>query len=144
MTERVRAILITPNNTMLFIKRIRPGIAPYWVTVGGGVEDTDASRHAALLREIGEEIAGTAQILRQLHEMENDKGEKELFYLALVERWNFADRTGPEFSRTDRGEYLLEEVPLSTQALDQVNLMPPEFAAVLRQAVEHGDLLTTP
>ena len=29
---------------------------------------------------------------------------------------------------------------LTTQALAEINLMPPEFATVLRKALEHGDL----
>ena len=43
MKQRVRAILITPDNTMLLMKRIRPGSAPYWVIIGGGVEASDAT-----------------------------------------------------------------------------------------------------
>ncbi|MFD0623542.1 NUDIX domain-containing protein [Streptomyces sanglieri] len=76
MKQRVRAILITPDNTTLMIKRIRPGIAPYWVIVGGGIEDSDTSQEAALLREIREEIAGDAEIVRLLHEIKNPKGRR--------------------------------------------------------------------
>ncbi|MEU2632081.1 NUDIX domain-containing protein [Kitasatospora sp. NPDC007106] len=47
---------------------------PYWVIVGGGVENTDTDREAALLREISEEIAGDAEILRLLHQLDNPKG----------------------------------------------------------------------
>ncbi|MEY9839379.1 NUDIX domain-containing protein [Streptacidiphilus sp. EB103A] len=143
MKERVRAVLITAHGTTLLIKRVRPGIAPYWVIVGGGVEHTDASREDALLREIREEIAGTAHILRLLHELKNDNGETELFYLARIDHWNFDDRTGPEFSRTDRGEYILQEVPLTVDALSELNLLPEQFAAVLREAVGRGELHTT-
>ena len=35
MIERVRAIVLTPNNTMLTIKRTKPGTASYWVLPGG-------------------------------------------------------------------------------------------------------------
>ncbi|GAA0290386.1 hypothetical protein GCM10010302_31160 [Streptomyces polychromogenes] len=141
MKQRVRAVLITPHETMLVIKRIRPGIAPYRVIVGGGVEETDASLEDALLREVREEIAADAQIVRLLHTAENPKGETEFFYLARVGTWNFDDRTGPEFARDDRGEYLLEEVPLTTDALAALNLLPEEISAVLSRALEAGDLL---
>ncbi|MFF3542012.1 NUDIX domain-containing protein [Streptomyces platensis] len=143
MKQRVRAILITPDNTVLLMKRIRPGIDPYWVIVGGGVEDSDASREDALLREVREEIAGEAEIVRLLHQLENPKGETEYFYLAHITHWNFDDKTGPEFQRDDRGEYLLDEIPLTTEALTEVNLLPEEITHVLRVALERGDLLTT-
>ncbi|MEU6164852.1 NUDIX hydrolase [Streptomyces tanashiensis] len=141
MKQRVRAVLITPRNTTLVMKRVRPGSDPYWVIVGGGVEETDATREDALLREVREEIAGDGEIIRLLHEMENAKGEKEYFYLARVHTWDFADRTGPEFARDDRGEYVLEEIPLTTEAIANLNLLPEEISTVLRDAIERGDLL---
>ncbi|MGX1851125.1 NUDIX hydrolase [Streptomyces sp. NPDC055299] len=143
MKQRVRAILITPDNTLLLMRRVRAGIAPYWVIIGGGVEDTDASREDALLREVREEIAGEAEITRLLHQLENVQGETEYFYLARIGKWNFDDRTGPEFQRDDRGEYLLDEIPLTTEALASVNLLPEEISNVLREAIERGDLHTT-
>ncbi|MGA5819478.1 NUDIX hydrolase [Kitasatospora sp. NPDC094028] len=140
MQHRVRAVLLTPNDTMLLIKRIRPGIDPYWVIVGGRIEPTDASPEEALLREVREEIAGEAEIVSLLHTTET-ANERQDFYLATIEKWSFEDRTGPEFSQEGRGEYLLEEIPLTTDALDAVNLLPQDFAAVLRAAVERGELL---
>ncbi|MDH6577567.1 NUDIX domain-containing protein [Kitasatospora sp. MAP5-34] len=142
MQERVRAVLLTPNDTMLLIKRIRPGIDPYWVIVGGKIETTDASPEDALRREVREEIAGEAEILQLLHTIETDD-ERQMFYLARIEKWNFEDRTGPEFSQEGRGDYLLEEIPLTTAALDTVKLLPQEFATVLREAVESGDFLAS-
>ncbi|MFI9275501.1 NUDIX domain-containing protein [Kitasatospora sp. NPDC052896] len=142
MIRRVRAVLVTPTNTTLLIKRIRPGIAPYWVIVGGKVDPTDASPEDALLREVHEEIAGEAQIVSLLHTIETDD-ERQDFYLATIESWNFEDRTGPEFSQEGRGEYLLEEIPLTAEALDVINLLPQEIATVLRGAVEGGELLAT-
>lgn len=143
MKQRVRAILITPDNTLLLMKRIRPGIDPYWVVIGGGVEDSDASREDALLREVREEIAGEAQVVRLLHRLENPKGETEYFYLAHIRQWNFDDKTGPEFQRDDRGQYILDEIPLTTEALTDVNLLPEEITHLLHKAFQRGDLLTT-
>ncbi|MCG6493334.1 NUDIX domain-containing protein [Kitasatospora sp. A2-31] len=140
MQHRVRAVLLTPNNTMLLIKRIRPGIDPYCVIVGGKIEPTDASPEDAVRREVREEMAGEAEIVRVLHTIETSD-ERQDFYLATIEKWSFEDRTGPEFSQEGRGEYLLEEIPLTADALDAVNLLPQEIAAVLRNAVERGELL---
>ncbi|MFD8751411.1 NUDIX domain-containing protein [Kitasatospora sp. NPDC059577] len=123
MQHRVRAVLLTPNDTTLLIKRIRPGIDPYWVIVGGKIEPTDASPEDALRREVREEIAGEAEIVSLLHTIETDD-ERQDFYLATVDKWSFEDRTGPEFSQEGRGEYFLEEIPFTTEALDAINLLP--------------------
>ncbi|GLW58739.1 NUDIX domain-containing protein [Kitasatospora phosalacinea] len=141
MKERVRAILLTDHTTMLVINRIRPGIDPYQVLVGGGVENEDSDLEAALLREIREEIAGEATGLSPFHQFENDRGETEHFYTARVTAWNFDDRSGPEFSRDDRGEYLLEEVPLTADAIGALNLMPPQIKTALLDALDEGTLL---
>ncbi|MEV6207411.1 NUDIX hydrolase [Kitasatospora sp. NPDC051914] len=127
MQHRVRAVLLTPNNTTLLIKRIRPGIDPCWVIVGGKIEPTDASPEDALQREVREEIAGQAEIVSLLHTLETDE-ERQDFYLATIDKWSFEDRTGPEFSQEGRGEYLLEEIPLTTEALGAINLLPQEIA----------------
>ncbi|MFB8170141.1 NUDIX domain-containing protein [Kitasatospora purpeofusca] len=140
MQHRVRAVLVTPNNTTLLIKRIRPGVDPYWVIVGGKIEPTDTSPEQALIREVREEIAGEPRIVRHLRTIETDTDHED-FYLATIERWSFEDRTGPEFSEEGRGEYLLEEIPLTAEAIDAINLLPQEIAAVLRAAVERGELL---
>ncbi|MFE5908812.1 NUDIX domain-containing protein [Streptomyces wedmorensis] len=139
MIERVRAILVTADDTMLVIRRIRPGIPEYWVLPGGGVEPGDESREAALHREIHEEIAGKADIIRLLHTTESDD-ERQLFYLARIATWSFEDRTGPEFSAEGRGEYALEEIPLTLEGLDGIDLKPEEIAHVLRGAISAGSL----
>ncbi|MGW1014625.1 NUDIX hydrolase [Streptomyces termitum] len=141
MTERVRAVLVTPDDTMLVIRRTRPGVPEYWVLPGGGVEPEDASREAALHREIHEEIAGKADIVRLLHTLESD-GERQLFYLARITTWSFEDRTGPEFSAEGRGAYALEEIPLTPAGLDGIALKPEEIAHVLREALHTGSLGT--
>ncbi|SCF91950.1 NUDIX domain-containing protein [Streptomyces sp. Ncost-T10-10d] len=139
MNERVRAVLVTADGTMLVIRRTRPGIPEYWVLPGGGVEPSDESREAALHREIHEEIAGKADIVRLLHTMESDD-ERQLFYLARIATWSFDDRTGPEFSAEGRGEYALEEIPLTMEGLDDIDLKPEEIAHVLRGAISAGNL----
>ncbi|MFE6907090.1 NUDIX hydrolase [Streptomyces erythrochromogenes] len=140
MKERVRAVLVTDDDTMLVIRRTKPDIPEYWVLPGGGVEPGDESREAALHREIHEEIAGKADITRLLHTMETD-GERELFYLARIATWSFEDRTGPEFSAEGRGEYALEEIPLTVEGLDGIDLKPEEIAYVLRGAISAGSLV---
>lgn len=141
MKQRVRAVLMTPTNTMLAIKRIRPGVPAYWVLPGGGVEADDESLEAALHREVWEEIAGRAEITDLLCTLESDD-EQQFFYLARVTQWNFDERSGPEFSRDDRGEYLLEEVPLTADGLDAIDLKPEEIAGQILKALGDGRLAT--
>ncbi|WP_084219811.1 NUDIX hydrolase [Spirillospora albida] len=138
--HRVRAVLLTPEGNLLLMKRIRPGVEPYWVVIGGGVEDTDAGPLDALHREIREEIAGSADIVRHLHTLESPGGGREDFYLAAITNWNFTARTGPEFTRTDRGEYRLEQIPATPQAVAAINLKPNPIADVLRAELDAGTL----
>ncbi|MEV7871034.1 NUDIX domain-containing protein [Streptomyces sp. NPDC088124] len=83
MIERVRPVLVIADDTMPVIRRTRPGVPEYWVLPGGGVEPCDEPRETALHREIHEEIAGKADIIRLLHTTESDN-ERLLFYLARV------------------------------------------------------------
>lgn len=144
MKERVRAVLVTQTNTLLLIKRTRPGVPWYWVLPGGGVEPTDASREAALHREIREELAGTAEIVSLLHVL-GTADERHYIYLARITNWSFDERTGPEFTMPGRGEYALEEIPLSVAGLDRVALKPDAIAAFLRGALQsQGGLFAQP
>lgn len=139
MIERVRAVLVTTDDAMLVIRRTKPGVPVYWVLPGGGVEAGDDSREAALQREIHEEIAGKADIIRLLHMMESDD-ERQLFYLARIATWCFDDRTGPESRAEGRGEYALEKIPLTPEGIDSIDLKPEEIAHVLRGALRDGTL----
>jgi 8-oxo-dGTP pyrophosphatase MutT (NUDIX family) len=143
MIERVRAVLVTASDEALMIKRIRPGMAPYWVLPGGHVDPGDPTLEAALAREILEELAGELEVLSLIHIEELDD-ELQFFYLGRIEHWSFADRTGPEFSEDGRGEYALDEIPLTLEALSLIDLKPAEIAAVVRAAVADGDLFSLP
>ncbi|MFJ2812157.1 hypothetical protein [Streptomyces sp. NPDC087294] len=75
--------------------------------------------------------------------MTNGSGETEYVYLARIQEWNFADRSGLDFQRDDRGGYILDELPLTPEAIADVNLLPEELSAILCEALDHGDLLAT-
>ncbi len=57
--RRARAILITPENRLVLIKRKKPGVL-YYVLPGGCIEDGETSQDA-IVREIFEEV-GSALI----------------------------------------------------------------------------------
>ena len=53
MRKSARAIIITKENKLLVMKRTKPD-GVYYVTIGGGIEDSETSEQA-LLRELKEE-----------------------------------------------------------------------------------------
>lgn len=130
MSDRVRAALITRDNRLLTIKRVKPGQAPYWVLPGGGVDPSDRSLEDALHREISEELAGRATVHSLMQVIERG-GDRHYIYLARIHSWCFADRSGPEFAESGRGEYILEQIPLT--GLGRIDLVPPETASLLRR-----------
>lgn len=145
MTDRVRALLITPAGDLLTIRRVRPGQDPYWVLPGGGV-DAGEDLETALARELQEEIAATADIHSLLHILERG-GERQYFYLARARTWsaNPADRSGPEFEDSARGEYHLQTIPLTAGALAAIDLKPEPVSELLLSYLRAGtDLFTLP
>jgi ADP-ribose pyrophosphatase YjhB (NUDIX family) len=146
MIERVRAVLVTPDGCLLAIRRDRPDRATYWVLPGGHVDTGDQSREAALSREISEEIAGQADITSLLQVLESETGgERQYISLGRIASWDFAARTGPEFSEPGRGIYQLEQIPLTLAGLTAIDLKPAAVAELLRNAVGKGrDLFTLP
>jgi ADP-ribose pyrophosphatase YjhB (NUDIX family) len=142
--ERVRAILVTPARHLLTIRRSRPGTADYWVLPGGHVEPADTTREAALHREVREELCADIRIHGLLHVLESP-GERQLFYLAHVDRWSSSDRTGPEFTDPTRGGYDPQTVPLTVDGLVTIDLKPDPLADLLLSHLRQGiDLFTLP
>ena len=131
VADRVRAVLITPDDQLLTIKRVRPGQDPYWVLPGGGVgmgEDLET----ALARELREELAATADVHSLVYVLERGD-ERQYFYLARVRAWSAdaSDRDGPEFTAPARGEYHPQAIPLTAQALAAIDLKPAPLADFL-------------
>ena len=140
--ECVRAVLLTPADRLLLIRRTWPGGTPYWVFPGGHVEPDDPSLRAALIREVREETGTEPQIIGLLQVLA-DEHQRQYFSLARIGSWSDVGRTGPEFDDPDRGEYRLEEIPLTVEALDAISVEPKEIAALLRDAITTGtDLIT--
>ena len=146
MIERVRAVLVTPDGCLLAIRRDRPGRATYWVLPGDHVDPGDQGLEIALSREIREEIAGEADITSLLQVLDSGSGdERQYFYLGRIASWDFAARTGPEFSEPGGGTYQLEQIPLTAAGLGAIDLKPAAVAGLLRDAVAAGrDLFTLP
>jgi ADP-ribose pyrophosphatase YjhB (NUDIX family) len=144
VSERVRAVLVTGNGRLLTIKRIKPGQEPYWILPGGGVEAYDASLEAALHRELQEELAATAKI-HSLIQVVHHWQDRHHIYLARIHHWDWASRSGPEFTTPGQGEYALEQTPLTVPGLTSINLEPPAVRDLLKSTVASGaDLFALP
>jgi ADP-ribose pyrophosphatase YjhB (NUDIX family) len=145
VTDRVRAVLVTPDDELLTIRRLRPGRPVYWILPGGGVEDGE-DPSTALARELREEIAATADVHSLLY-VQEWAGGRHYFYLARVHTWSAdpGDRTGPEFTEPGHGEFDIEPVPLTAEAVQSIDLKPEVFSQFL---VDHlradTDLFTLP
>lgn len=130
LIRRVRAILLTDRQTILFIKRVKPAAAPYWVAPGGGVEVYDANLYDTLHRELGEELGATIQVLCAGFVLEHTIGEKNLqehFFVCRLIDFNLGLRSGPEFLDPRRGDYIPDEVPLDADALRRLNVKTPQL-----------------
>lgn len=134
MIERVRAVLVTPRDELLFIRRERPDAPIYWVASGGHVEPTDASHEDALRREVREELAGTPDVAKLIQVIEGAT-DRQYIYLARIEDWSFPDRSGPELTQVGRGVYALDAIPMTTAALAGITLKPDALAAFLSAAL---------
>ncbi|MCP2323796.1 8-oxo-dGTP pyrophosphatase MutT (NUDIX family) [Hamadaea flava] len=139
MKERVRAALLEGDNLVVF-RRQRPGVPVYWALPGGGVEPEDADLVAALRRELDEEMKAEIgePVLLTSRETPYADGKSPLQHLfaARLISLDFAKRHGPEFSDPSKGEYAVERIPLTKEALTDCRLFPPELADYLREHVD--------
>ncbi|MBH0244569.1 NUDIX domain-containing protein [Streptomyces cavourensis] len=128
--RNARAIILDGDEPIL-IKRTKPGREPYWVSVGGSVEEDDATVEAALHREVFEELGGKLERAQLVHlitnELRGGVGIQHIF-AARLKSMDLAARTGTEFAKPERGKYEVVRVPFTAEAVHELNLMPQELA----------------
>lgn len=137
MTERpvvkrtARAILLDGDDLVL-IKRTKPGVDPYWLTPGGGVEPEDATVVDALHREVDEELGAkiTDVVPCFVDTVEHiaDGGVtgvkvQHFFVCFYWSPWTPRRRHGPEIDEPS-GEYEIVRVPFSRVGIAAVHLVP--------------------
>jgi 8-oxo-dGTP pyrophosphatase MutT (NUDIX family) len=139
--RRVRAVLLTKNNKLLFIKRIKPNKPhPYWVAPGGGVEDADESLLDALKRELCEELGATVEILDFGFMISHTKASKNLeehFFICRLVDYDLSLRHGPEFDDPTRGEYIPVEIALTPEAIRAIDIKTKELRDWLLDNLGH-------
>ncbi|MCX4448033.1 NUDIX domain-containing protein [Streptomyces sp. NPDC087866] len=136
MTERpvvkrtARAILLDGDDLIL-IKRTKPGVDPYWLTPGGGVEPEDATVVDALHREVDEELGAKITdvvpcFVDTVEHIEEGgvKGVKvQHFFVCRLDSMDLSLRHGPEIDEPCGG-YDVVRVPFSRVGIAAVHLVP--------------------
>ena len=91
-------------------------------------------------------VMSPADITSLLQALDSGSGDgRQYFYLGRIASWDFAARTGPEFSEPGGGTYQLEQIPLTAGGLGAIDLKPAAVAGLLHDAVAAGrDLFTLP
>lgn len=131
MVKRTARALLLDGDQLVLIKRTKPGIAPYWVTPGGGVEPDDASVVAALHREVDEELGAKVtdvvpafvDTVEHITEDGAHGVKVQFFFACRLESMDLDRRHGPEVDNPC-GEYEVVRVPFSRLGIASVGIVP--------------------
>jgi 8-oxo-dGTP pyrophosphatase MutT (NUDIX family) len=131
VVKRTARAIILDGDRLVLIKRTKPGIAPYWLTPGGGVEGDDPNILAALHREVDEELGGkiTDAVPAFVDTTEHiaDDGSHgvkvQYFFACRLESMDLTRRHGPEIDEPV-GEYEVVRVPFTRVGIASVDIVP--------------------
>jgi 8-oxo-dGTP pyrophosphatase MutT (NUDIX family) len=131
VVKRTARAILLDGGSLVLIKRTKPGIAPYWVTPGGGVEPGDATVVQALHRELDEELGAkvTDVVPAFVDTIEHiaDDGSHGVkvqhFFACRLATMDPSRRHGPEVEEPS-GEYEIVRVPFSRVGLASVEIVP--------------------
>jgi 8-oxo-dGTP pyrophosphatase MutT (NUDIX family) len=157
MTERpvvkrtARAILLDGDDLVL-IKRTKPGVDPYWITPGGGVEPADETVLAALHREVYEELGAKITdvvpcFVDTVEHIGADGGatgvKVQHFFVCRLASMDPALRHGPEVEEP-RGTYEIVRLPFTPEGLGSVTVVPESLRVYLTRNVQGIRALLAP
>ncbi|MFC4495534.1 NUDIX domain-containing protein [Streptomyces ovatisporus] len=137
---------------LVLIKRTKPGLEPYWITPGGGVEPgVDDTVIDALHREVDEELGGKvtdvvpAFVDTVPHTTESgESGVKvQHFFVCRLASMDLSRRHGPEVEEPS-GEYEVVRVPFTREGVTSVEVVPPALRAYLERNIEGVQALLAP
>ncbi|MCL2554297.1 MAG: NUDIX hydrolase [Actinomycetia bacterium] len=131
VVKRTARGIVLDGDHLILIKRTKPGLAPYWVTPGGGVEEEDADVLTALHREIDEELGGKitdavpafVDTIEHIAEDGSHGVKVQYFFACRLESMDPARRHGPEVE-APCGDYEVVRVPFSRMGLASVDIVP--------------------
>lgn len=131
VVKRTARAILLDGASLVLIKRTKPGLAPYWVTPGGGVEPGDATVTAALHRELDEELGAKVtdvvpafvDTVEHISEKGSHGVKVQYFFACRLTAMDPARRHGPEVDEP-RGDYEIVTVPFSRVGLASVEIVP--------------------
>jgi 8-oxo-dGTP pyrophosphatase MutT (NUDIX family) len=144
VVKRTARAILLDGPDMIVIKRTKPGLAPYWITPGGGVEPgVDDTVVQALHREVDEELGAKvtdvvpAFVDTVPHPTEDaeDGVKVQHFFACRLGSMDLSRRHGPEVEEPC-GEYEIVRLPFTREGVASVEVVPPSLRAYLDRNIE--------
>jgi 8-oxo-dGTP pyrophosphatase MutT (NUDIX family) len=131
VVKRTARAILLDGSSLVLIKRTKPGLAPYWVTPGGGVDPGDTTVTGALHRELDEELGAKVMdvvpafvdTVEHIAEDGSHGVKVQHFFACRLLAMDLSRRHGPEVDEP-MGEYEIVRVPFSRVGLASVEIVP--------------------
>jgi len=132
VVKRTARAVLLDGDDLILIKRTKPGVDPYWLTPGGGVETSDTTVVNALHREVHEELGAKitdvvpcfVDTVEHIGKNRGATGVKvQHFFVCRLESMDERLRHGPEVEEPT-GEYEIVRVPFTRVGIASVHLVP--------------------
>ncbi|GFH64622.1 MULTISPECIES: NUDIX domain-containing protein [Streptomyces] len=152
VVKRTARAVLLDGDQLVLIKRTKPGVDPYWVTPGGGVEPEDGSVVAALHREVLEELGAKitdvvpcfVDTVEHIGVDAETTGVKvQHFFVCRLGTMDPSLRHGPEVEEPC-GEYEIVRIPFTRLGIASVHLVPLSLRHYLDGNIEGVRALLAP
>ena len=151
VVKRTARAVLFDGDDLVLIKRTKPGIDPYWVTPGGGVEPGDATVTDALHREVDEELGAKitdvvpcfVDTVEHIDEHGATGVKVQHFFVCRLASMDTARRHGPEVE-APCGTYEIVRVPFTRVGIASVHLVPLSLRHYLDGNIEGIRALCAP
>jgi ADP-ribose pyrophosphatase YjhB (NUDIX family) len=144
VVKRTARAILLDGPDLIVIKRTKPGLAPYWITPGGGVEpDVDETVVQALHREVDEELGAKVtdivpafvDTVPHPTDQATNAVKVQHFFVCRLDVMDPTRRHGPEVE-DPCGEYEIVRLPFSREGLASVEVVPPSLRTYLDRNIE--------
>ncbi|MFI6344879.1 NUDIX domain-containing protein [Streptomyces sp. NPDC050560] len=152
VVKRTARAVLLEDDALILIKRTKPGVDPYWITPGGGVEPSDRTVIDALHREVDEELGAKivdvvpcfVDTVEHIREDDGAAGVKvQHFFVCRLASMDLSLRHGPEIDEPC-GKYEIVRVPFTRVGIASVHLVPLSLRHYLDGNIEGVRALHAP